>query len=67
MKVQQFVERVGNDLVLVVREHPSGREMGRRVWEGAARYLVAQPLRGHVELRLPQRSGLDIKPTTAQK
>ena len=62
MKVQQFVEQVGPDLVLVLREHPSGREMGRRVWEGAARYLVRDPLQGHVELRMPQRSGLDIKP-----
>lgn len=62
MKVQQFVERSGDDLVLVLREYPSNREIDRIVWRNAGKYLARQPLQGYVELRIPKRAGLNVKP-----
>lgn len=66
MKVEQRVEREGNDLVLVLMAHPSGKVLGRRVWKDAAKYLVRDPLRGYIEVRVPRRAGLNIKPASDQ-
>lgn len=62
MKVEQRVTREGDDIVLTLHEHPSDREIGRRVWKDAAKYLSRDPLKGYIELRVPKRAGLNIKP-----
>jgi hypothetical protein len=66
MKVEQTIEREGDHLVLKLIEHPSGRVLARRVWEGAARYVAEHGSKAFV-LRVPRRAGLNIRPGTAQK
>ena len=62
MKVLQTVTREGDHLILSITEHPSGRVLARRVWEGAGKYVRPQSLKGTLTLVIPERSGLDIKP-----
>jgi hypothetical protein len=65
MKVQQTVTREGDDLVLTITMHPSGKVLGRRVWKQAAKYLRPehQSLQGYLTIMIPERSGLNIKPS----
>jgi len=62
MKVQQTATIEGDALVLRVIEHPSGVVLGKKVYGGLGKYAVLNPVQGYIELRLPKRSGLDIKP-----
>jgi hypothetical protein len=61
MKVMQQVTREGDDLVLRVHEHPSGRLLGRRVWKDAAKYLRPGTVKGYLTIMVPEKAGLDIK------
>jgi hypothetical protein len=63
MKVTQQVTREGDDLVLRVHEHPSGKLLGERVWKGAAKYLRPMAVKGYLSLMVPEKAGLDIKPS----
>lgn len=53
---------MGTNLVLTLTEHPTGKVLARRTWEDAAKYVTLNPVQGYIELRLPQRAGLNIKP-----
>ena len=43
-------------------EHPSGVVLEKRIHGGLGKYAVLNPVQGHIELRFPKRSGLNIRP-----
>lgn len=63
MKVTQQVTREGDDIVLRVHEHPSGKLLGVRVWKGAGKYLRPAAVKGYLTIMVPEKAGLDIKPS----
>lgn len=60
MRVQQTVEVQGDDLVLVLST-PAGKVLARRVWQGAAKYLRQDSIKGWHKLMIPKSAGLDIQ------
>lgn len=60
MKVQQKLEVSGSDLVLVLYSM-AGKELCRRTWEGAAKYLRPEAQKGMACLCVPKEAALEIK------
>jgi len=63
MKVEQRITVEGSNVVLRLIEHPSGRELARRIWEGAGKYVRPASPKGTITIVAPARAGLDIKPS----
>jgi hypothetical protein len=63
VKVLQTITREGDNLILSIIEHPSGRVVALRVWEGAGKYVRPKATKGYLTLMVPERCGLDIKPS----
>lgn len=61
MRIQQDITRQGAHLVLTLTEQPSGRVLGRRVWENATQYISGEE-DGVVAILVPISSELHIKP-----
>jgi len=65
MRVQQNATREGNDIVLTLTEQPSGRVLGKRVYENAAQYFQHIQRRGDQEvmvIEIPVLAKLNIRP-----
>jgi len=67
MKISQQATREGEDIVLRMHEHPSGRLIGTRVWTGAAKYLRPMQVKGYLTIMVPEKGGLNIKPGKSRK
>lgn len=63
MKIKQQVTREGDDIVLRLHEHPSGKLLGTRVWKDLAKYI--DPRASNAErlvIVVPTAAGLNVKP-----
>lgn len=68
MKISQTITVEGVNLILTLTEHSTGRVLARRVWEDAGKYVCESSALppGYVQLLIPSRAGIDIKPGSNQ-